>query len=67
VLFLLRKVYLVLVAIYSAVIPSPDFDQVHFVKKENDRGMDVRDLPKEAGIGQQCESREQQDQARVQP
>jgi len=41
VLFLLRKVYLVLVAIYSAVILSRDFNQVHSGNKENDRGMDV--------------------------
>jgi hypothetical protein len=34
-------VYLVLVAIYSAVILSPDFNQVHSGNKENDRGMDV--------------------------
>ena len=40
-LFLLRNVHLVLVAIYSAVILSPDFNQVHSGKKENDRGMDV--------------------------
>lgn len=40
-LFLFRKVYLVLVAIYSAVILSPDFNQVHSGNKENDRGMDV--------------------------
>jgi hypothetical protein len=40
-LFLLRKVYLMLVAIYSAVILSLDFNQVHSGNKENDRGMDV--------------------------
>jgi hypothetical protein len=39
--FLLRKVDLVLVAIHSAVILSPDFNQVHSGNKENDRGMDV--------------------------
>jgi hypothetical protein len=27
--------------VHAAVVVSPDFDQVHFVKKENDRGMDV--------------------------
>jgi hypothetical protein len=35
------RVHLVLVTIHAAVVVSPDFDQVHFVKKENDRGMDV--------------------------
>lgn len=35
------NVHLVLVTIHAAVVVSPDFHQVHFVKKENDRGMDV--------------------------
>ncbi len=35
------SVHLVLVTIHEAVVVSRDFDQVHFVKKENDRGMDV--------------------------
>ena len=41
ILFLLVRVHLVLVTIRAAVVVSPDFHQVHFVKKENDRGMDV--------------------------
>ena len=41
ILFLLMNVHLVLVTIHEAVVVSPDFHQVHFVKKENDRGMDV--------------------------
>jgi|CXWL01.1.fsa_nt_gi hypothetical protein len=38
---LLMNVHLVLVTIHAAVVLSSDFHQVHFVKKENDRGMDV--------------------------